>query len=141
MTRPGTFQRGNKAGRGQKHNRFITQALVSHLMEQIDDPETATKKGVKALRVRAARVHFLVRKLCELAMEGDTTALKMIMDRVEGTAIQTVEFQGLEDSEKSAMEERRLAKVHEKVKEKSFDELAALYQETLSAGSPTRGSA
>jgi hypothetical protein len=79
----------------------------------------------------------MVSTLTRLALDGDTAALRMIMDRVEGSALQTMQFRPMTEQEETA----KLAAVHEKIKGKSFDELAGLYREAISAGTPTLGSA
>jgi hypothetical protein len=79
------FQPGNKmalgVGKGPQHRRPITQQLIASLHE-VDE---GTSK---------ARVRRMVDKLIDLAIEGDVTAIKEVIDRVEGKAVQAVQMSG-----------------------------------------------
>jgi len=125
--------------------RFITIALIKHLLEEIVDPRDDSVRGrteSKKARLQRKRVDFVVDTLCTLAMNGDTTAIKMIMDRVEGLAIQTVQFrpQDLEDSAQTPEEAARITAVHAKIKDLPQDDLRALYHATIASATITEGS-
>jgi hypothetical protein len=120
--------------------RFITQHLIAYLNDVIDDPlfDAAKKKGkskdeVTKLRMRAQRVHFLVRRLFDLAMEGDMQAIKYVIDRIEGTAIQTVQFTPEKSDEEIAAENARLAAKRDEMGRMTQDQKNALYARTLQA--------
>lgn len=131
--------------------RFITIQLVKHLMEEVMDPREDEFRGrtaAKAARLMRKRVDFLVDTLCTLAMNGDTTAIKMIMDRVEGSATQTVAFKmaDLEEQTQTPQDLDRIRATHAKLSLMTTDELQSLYHATissasLSASSGTSGSA
>ncbi len=99
----------------------------------LDDP--------KVKKERATRLSLFCRSLFRLALAGDMQALKYIGDRIEGTATQTVAFVPQDEADVQALEYAKLTKTHDAIKGKSVDELAALYAETLRAGTPTHGTA
>ena len=73
------FLKGNPGGPGtpgNKRHRFITQNLVSLLQEV--DPEDVPK------------VRRLANALLNKALEGDVTAIKEVIDRVEGKVPQPI---------------------------------------------------
>lgn len=67
------FQTGNEHSKKADHkrHRVITQALIATLNEKVT--------GGKITKMRA-----LVDKLIELAIDGDTVAIKEIIERVDG---------------------------------------------------------
>lgn len=137
----GSFKVGNKAAAGQMpRGRFITQRLIAMMHEEAKIPahlvEEPSEKGKKT-----QRLVLFCRMLFKLALEGDMQALKYIGDRIEGTAIQAMTFVPQDEADEQALNFARLSKVHEQIKDKSVDELAALYAETLRAGTTTHGSA
>ena len=95
MGRPGTFQRGNKAGVGVNKRRpdFLTQALIS----QLNEIDKSTGK---------AKIHMLAERLLCHALGGSYRigdrmvevdsglhAIKEVFDRVQGKAPQSFTFE------------------------------------------------
>lgn len=127
-------QPGNM-NRVKNQPRFFTAALITRLMLEVKDKRGVVNKGDEGKFRRT--VDILVNVLVEQALNGEMQALKMIADRIEGSAIATVQYVPLDEKQ----EADHLAKIHEQVKGKTFDELATLYRETLSEASPTHGRA
>jgi hypothetical protein len=92
----GKFAPGNSgAPRGATRNsRFITQHLISYLREVVASPEAKTPEQKK---IFAERTHWLVVKMVKMALEGDTTCLRMVMERIEGTPTQTINYRDTKD--------------------------------------------
>lgn len=137
-SRPGAFQPGNRAAaaaRGSKHNtRFITQNLISQLNEVIASPEAKTPDEKRA---KAETIYWINKRLIKNALDGDNVAIKMIMDRVEGTPVQSVQ---LVDNTPDA-EAARLSKTAEHFNSLPEDEQAKLYQAAVLATQQPHGSA
>lgn len=120
--------------------RFITQQLIRQLHEEMDDPDF-DKKDKKAIATRAKVVYFLCRKLIQLALEGDTSAIKMVMDRVEGTSISTVQFREIPEGDETPDMLAAVAITREKLKSMPESERLELYRQTLTETGRTLGSA
>ena len=129
---PGNFNRL----KGQP--RFITEALIRHLLEVVKDPRACADK-TKA-RIERRRIDFMVDTLVRLAMDGDTTCLRLVMDRVEGSAHQTMIFKPMDERPDEA-EAGRLQITHEKLVEMSDEQRISLYRTTLAEAGRTLGSA
>lgn len=116
--------------------RFITEALIRHLLEVVKDPRScATKEEQKISR---RRIDFMVDTLVKLAMDGDTVCLRLVMDRVEGSAHQTMIFKPMEEQPDDSA---RLAITHEKLAAMTDEQRTALYRSTLAETGRTSGSA
>jgi hypothetical protein len=117
--------------------RFITDALMRHLLVEVKDPRAcATPAEAKIMR---RRVDFMVDTLVRLAMDGDTTCLRLVMDRIEGSAHQTMIFKPME--EQTEDDSARLAITHEKLAAMNDEQRTALYRSTLAETGRTSGSA
>jgi hypothetical protein len=142
VRKPGTFAPGNQVNshRNHRNNRFITQHLINMLNEEISNPSMTideAKKNPKKAQERAKRVHFLCDKMISMAIAGDTTCMKMIMDRVEGTPLQTVHFK--DDSMASVDLPHEYTK--EELAKLPASELSKLYSQSILADKPAQGSA
>lgn len=121
--------------------RFITAQLVRLMHETIDDPEFDPKDKTK-VRARARAVYFFCRKLMTLALQGDTTCLKMVMDRIEGTPISTTIFKPTDDPDNlSPAQAEALSVTQQRLVAMTPEARMALYNATLSEDSGVQGSA
>lgn len=124
----GKFAAGNNLGAGaggKRHTRFITQHLISLLNETVQMPGAKTDADKKKF---AVRVHWLCEKMITMAMDGDATCMRMIMDRVEGTPVQTVNFRDTRDDA-----EVPSAYTREHLSALKPDELSKVYAQSLLA--------
>jgi hypothetical protein len=116
--------------------RFITAQLIRLMQEEIPDPNDKAK-----IKARAKRVYFFCLTLVNAAIAGDTAALKMVMDRIEGTPISTMNLKVTDDPDNITPEEMgALAETREKLKTMTRDEKLELYNR-LTSSSETRGEA
>lgn len=106
----------------------------------MDDPEWDPKDKTK-VRQRAKVIYFFCRKLIKLALEGDTTALKMVMDRIEGTPTATVQFREIPEGEETPEQLAALNLSREKLAAMPESDAIALYRQTLTETGRTVGSA
>jgi len=86
MARAGTFEKGrsgNPRGRPKKG-----QSLTDILAWALDQNKTAKNKQGETREVLARQL--LAEKLIALALEGDISAIKYIMDRIDGKPVETV---------------------------------------------------
>jgi hypothetical protein len=74
----------NRKGRPKKGT-SLTDHLIEYLQKQGVDPKTGKKK---------TRKDILAEKLYDLALKGDTVAMKYVFDRIEGKPHQTIEQKG-----------------------------------------------
>ena len=81
------------AGRGGKRS-------TSFKPGQSGNPKGAPKKGESFTDIIQSKVDkaSIVAKLEELAMKGDVTALKYLVDRCDGTPTQAVKVGGMDDA-------------------------------------------
>ena len=135
-SKPGTFQPGHKvnARENMPRGRFITRQLIAQLQEEIDDPDFDPKDKA-AVRKRAKVVYFFCKKLIKMALAGDSTCIKMVMDRVEGTAISTVMFKDIPDGAETPDQMEQIRATREKLATMTEDELDQLYAETVASQS------
>lgn len=119
--------------------RWITRQLISQLNEEMDDPDF-DPKDKRAVAKRAKTIYFFCRKLIQCALQGDTTAIKMVMDRIEGTPISTVQFKDVPDGAETPEQLEAIEATREKIKDMSLDELDRLYRETVPARSSLNAS-
>lgn len=137
------FQPGHRvnAKENTPRGRFITAQLVRLMHETIDDPEYDPKDKTK-VRARAKAVYFFCRKLMTLALQGDTTCLKLVMDRIEGTPISTTIFKPTDDPDNATPEQAAaLELTRRKLASMTLEQRLALYNSTLSSDSGVQGSA
>jgi hypothetical protein len=121
--------------------RFITAQLIRLMQEEIEDPEFDPKDKTK-VKARAKAVYFFCRKLLTMALQGDPVCLKMVMDRIEGTAISTMIFKPTDDPENfSAVQTSALGLTREKLAGMPYEEQLALYNSTLNDSHGTSASA
>ncbi len=110
--------------------RFITQALILELNDICTDPNDP-KSNVKDKKVR-----WMVKMLVKLALLGDTTCLKMVMDRVEGQATQAIAF-----TETPEHEAERMTYTRQQLEKMTPEQRNSLYLATLRETTRTHGSA
>jgi len=97
----GLFLPGNGGGNpsGTRNVRFMTEALKLYLLRPSDLPASRPRNAAEAIAAK------MVKKACD----GDNEAAKMIYDRMEGKAIQTIK----DETERAPMDimdaARRLA--------------------------------
>ena len=141
-TRPGTFQPGHQvnAKSNKPKGRFITQQLIRMLHEDIKDfdPKLATPEDV---RNRTKVIYKFCKKLISLALEGDTTAIKLVMDRIEGTAIATMQFRDIPEGEETPEQLAAMQLTRDKIASMTPDERIGLYRASLTEAGRTLGSA
>lgn len=133
----GPFVPGNRiaARENMPKGRFVTAQLVRMMHEEIDDPDFDPKDKTK-VKMRARAVYFFCRKLMTLALQGDTTCLKMIMDRIEGTPISTTIFKPSDDPDAPTPEQSQALNItREKLAAMPYEEQLALYNATLNDSS------
>lgn len=145
---PGSFQPGNSAGvkktNGTPKGRFITAQLIRLMYEEIDDPDFDPKnpKNKQKVRLRAKRVYFFCLKLVNLALSGDIQALKMVMDRIEGSPISTTIFKPTDDPDALTPDQNAsLGITRAKLADMTSEQRIALYNSTLTDQSGVEGSA
>lgn len=136
----GSFKAGNTAGAKRvgtmPMGRFITAQLIRLMQEEIPDPNDKSK-----VKARAKRVYFFCLTLVNSAIAGDSACLKMVMDRIEGTPISTMNLKMSDDPDNLTPEEvGALAATREKLKTMTREEKLALYNQ-LTSSSETRGEA
>jgi len=71
---------GNQYGKGPKRQKVITWALERELSKQV---ESRAEQCTKA--------EAIVEKLVDMALGGDMAAIKEVVDRIEGKAVQSIE--------------------------------------------------
>lgn len=146
VARRGGFQPGNTLGaknkgnaKGHKIQRIITQALISQLNEFVASPEAKTAAQKKTL---ATRAHWLAELMIKQAMAGDTTCMKMILDRVEGAITQIVPMRPEDyDPEVQAENAQRHNYTREELAKMTPNELSRLYRESLLEDQRAQGTA
>ncbi len=135
---PGSFKPGHKINTkaNAPRGRFITQRLINTLHAEMRhwDPKHPDKKKTQVI------VYF-VDKLIQLALDGDTTAIKLVMDRIEGTAMQTVQFREIPEGEETPEMFAAMDVTRQKLAEMTEAERIALYRQTLTETGRTSGSA
>ena len=143
------FQPGNKAnpnGARGKYGRFITQRIIAMLHEEVTvliPDENDKNRDVdkrKQIARRTERLALLCESLFNLALEGDLQAIKYIIDRVEGSPIQTVAMVEDFDPEKMAAEKQRLDAARKNLSSLTDAERTTLYFQTLKQITGTSGS-
>lgn len=126
------FQPGNMIGahgRGaeaRRRGRFLTQNLISQLQEVIQMPEAKTHEEKKKY---AETVYWINKRLIRNALDGDNTAIKLIMDRVEGTPLQSVHL--VDNTPEAAA--AKLNTTVEQLATMTPDEQARIYQAAILA--------
>jgi hypothetical protein len=119
--------KGNKYGaanKGREGARPITQMLISALNELIREID----ENGKPTKVMATRMGLMVRKLCDLALAGDRTAISEIFDRVEGKPLQAVVT-----ADAASEAGKRMMQLPENYKDLPVSELTRLYRESIAA--------
>lgn len=144
-TRPGTFQPGNVVASKKVSNmprgRFITAQLIRLMYEEIDDPNF-DPKNKKDVRLKAKRVYFFCLTLVNAALAGDMQALKMVMDRIEGSAVSTTIFKATDDPENLNEDQKAsLGITRAKLANMTPEERISLYNATLTDQSGVEGTA
>lgn len=147
-TRAGGFQPGNKYSSGPKgrYSRFISQRLIAMMHEEvtvlIPDENDKNKDPAKRKQIaqRTQRLALLCEALFNLALEGDLQAIKYIIDRIEGTPIQTTVLAEEFDPDRMAAEKKRLDAARANLSNLSDGERTALYFQTLKQVTGTSGS-
>jgi hypothetical protein len=138
------FQPGHKINAKEinptPRGRFITAQLIRQLQEDMDDPDFDPKNKT-AVRKRAKVIYFFCRKLIQLALAGDTTAIKMVMDRIEGTPISTVQFKDIPEGEETPEQAAAIVAARKKLDGMTEPELHALYKTSFTEATGTAGSA
>jgi hypothetical protein len=118
--------------------RFITEALIRHLLAVVKDPRAAATPA--EAKIERRRIDFMVDTLVRLAMDGDTTCLRLVMDRVEGSAHQTMIFKPIDEQPDEA-EAGRLLLTRDKLAAMTDEERTALYRSSITEAGRTLGSA
>lgn len=146
----GKFLPGNKVnpnGSRGKFGRFVTQRLIAMLHEEVTvlvpDMSDKNKDPEKRKQIarRTERLALMCEALFNLALEGDLQAIKYIIDRIEGTPIQTTVLAEEFDPERMAAERKRLDDARANLSKLSDGERTALYFQTLKQVTGTSGSA
>jgi hypothetical protein len=115
--------------------RFITAQLIRMMHEEIDDPDFDPNDKTK-VKMRAKAIYFFCRKLMTMALQGDVTCLKMVMDRIEGTPISTTIFKATDDPDNVTPEQSQaLSVTREKLANMTYEQQLALYNSTLNDSS------
>lgn len=142
VNRPGQFQPGHKINvkENTARGRFITRQLIALLNEEMDDPDF-DKKDKERVRQRAKVVYFLCKKLIKMALAGDSTAIKLVMDRVEGTAINTTMYREIPDGAETPSQLQAMQLTRERIAAMTPDERIGLYRSALTEAGRTVGSA
>lgn len=118
---------GNKGGGISTRQRLVTQQMISELNEMTYDINDKGKpvNGKKTV----TKIRRLVKKLIHAAMEGDTHAMTMIFDRVEGKPVQAVIT-----AEAGTEAAQQLMQMPENFRDLPQSELIRLYRESVAAG-------
>lgn len=128
---------------GSLPKRFITFELIKKLFQEIEDPSAENQKKPKAQRLIRKRLDIMLEALADMACRGDLQAIKLVFDRVEGLAVQTMQFKMSEvkDGEETPDQLAALALTQEKILQMTPDERIALYRSQITEASRTAGSA
>lgn len=110
--------------------RFITQALVMRLLEEVTDPRSKTRSPTAKKKM----VDWLVDVVIEKALEGDSTYMKMIFDRIEGTPHATMLFKPIDENAVQS-DDMVVTVTREKLASMTYEEQLALYNSTLNDSS------
>lgn len=113
------------------NTRFITQALVMKLMEQVTDPRDGATPAEKKMKLR--RLDFLVDTMTKMALNGDVAMIKYVIDRIEGTPMQTMQFKPdvTKEEADAANESKVLEVTFERLKEMPTQDVRALYRSKI----------
>ena len=144
-TKQSRLARFGNMNRIANNPRFITQALVNKLMEEVSEPRSdealqRMNGGAKVVVTTAQRkahrrkLDFLVDTMVTLAMNGDQTMIKYVIDRIEGTPIQSMMFKPMSPEEQDAYgkdEQKSLEVSFKRLKEMKPADVTALYREAI----------
>lgn len=123
--------------KGSMNKRFITQALVMKLMEEVTDPREAATPLMK--KAKARRLDFLVDTMVTMALNGDVQMIKYVVDRVEGLATQTMQFEYMKEGEEK---DKAVAAVTlDKLNSMPVEDVTALYRQKILETHEARGTA
>lgn len=111
------------------NTRFITQALVMKLMQEVNDPREGATPQEKKIRLR--RLDFLVDTMTRMALNGDTTMIKYIIDRIEGTPLQTMAFKPDAPPTDPAEEGKVIDVTFARLREMPVQEIRSMYRQKI----------